>query len=118
MTPILITASVAALGILAAFAALAIPKSDSSPATGNTWDAAWTGRIGATTLRDRFNQPFRALAERSNRHRRLNGGLTLAENLARADLKLRSSEFVLIQVGFLVVYAEIGRASCRERGEV
>ena len=35
----------------------------------------------------------------SNRQRRLNGGLTLAEQLARADLKLRSSEFVMIQVG-------------------
>ncbi len=98
MTPIFVIATVAALGILAAFAALALPRGEAAPMTGNSWDAAWTGRFGGTSLRDRFNQPFRAFAERSNRHRRLNGGLTVAENLARADLQLRTSEVVLIQV--------------------
>src|SRR4029077_9498619 len=55
------------------------------------------------TIRDRINQPFQALAEQSSRRRRLNGGLTLAEHLARADLKLRTSELVMIQVAFLIV---------------
>ncbi len=53
-------------------------------------------------MRNRVNRPLRALVERTNRGHRLNGGLSLAENLARADIKLRTSEFVMIQIGFLV----------------
>jgi tight adherence protein B len=106
MAQILVISAIAGLGILTAFAALALPHR-AAEASGNTWDAAWSGRIQPLTLRDRVNRPFRALAERSNRHRRLNGGLTMAENLARADLKLRTSEFVMIEVGFLVVYAAL-----------
>jgi tight adherence protein B len=47
------------------------------------------------------------MADRSNRQRRLNGGLSLAEHLARADLKLRASEFVMIQLAFLVAGAAL-----------
>jgi tight adherence protein B len=39
------------------------------------------------------------------RQHRLHGGLTLAEQLARADLKLRTSEFVMLQVGLMVLAA-------------
>jgi tight adherence protein B len=53
-------------------------------------------------MRERINVPFQALVEVSNRQRRLNGGLTLAEKLARADVKLRSSELVMIQIAFLL----------------
>jgi tight adherence protein B len=61
------------------------------------------------SLRDRINRPFQLLAERpANRRQRLNGGLTLSEHLARADLKLRTSEFVMIQVGFLVAGGVLG----------
>jgi tight adherence protein B len=63
---------------------------------------AASGGLRAPTLRERVNQPFEALAERSNQRRRLNGGLTLGEHLVRANLKLRPSEFVMIQVGFLI----------------
>src|SRR5256712_5965241 len=54
------------------------------------------------TLRERVNQPFEALAHRSSRRRRLNGVLTLGQPRVRANLRLRPSEFVMIQVGFLI----------------
>lgn len=108
MAGIFVLAIVAAAGVLAIFFALALPKATVEAVPVNNWDLAWTGRAQHVTLRDRLNRPFQALAERSSRQRRLNGGLTLAENLARADLKLRTSEFVMIQVGFLVVWAALG----------
>src|SRR2546428_13002803 len=54
------------------------------------------------TLRERVNQPFEALAHRSSRRRRLNGGLTLGGRLGRANLKLRPSELRVIQGGFFL----------------
>jgi tight adherence protein B len=109
MGPTLIFSAVAAIGVLAVFLALALPKAEASGGPTNPWEVvSFDRRAAQVTLRDRLNRPFQALAERSNRRRRLNGGLTLAENLARADLKLRTSEFVMIQVGFLVGYAALG----------
>jgi tight adherence protein B len=94
---VFILSAIAALGVLAAATALALPagpgRADGRP--------PWETGLPATTLRDRINQPFQTLADRSARNRRLNGGLTLAEHLARANLKLRSSEFVMIQAGFM-----------------
>jgi tight adherence protein B len=101
MTGILVFAVLAALGVLAAFFALALPAPARQPDPLQPWIPAVVGPVQPATLRDRINKPFQAIAERSNRQRRLNGGLTLAEQLTRADLKLRSSEFVMIQVGFL-----------------
>ena len=108
MAGFVVLAVVAAAGVLAMFAALAMPKGASESALPATWDAAWSVRPQHVTLRDRLNRPFQALAERSSRQRRLNGGLTVAENLARADLKLRTSEFVMIQLAFLVGWAVLG----------
>ncbi len=106
---VVILSVLAAGGILVAFAALAMPASATNTAGSNPWDVAGrTGGLQPLTLRDRMNQPFQALAERSNRQRRLNGGLTVAENLTRADLKLRTSEFVMIQAGFLIAGAALG----------
>src|SRR6266550_7187425 len=101
MGGIFIISLVAAVGVLLASIAVAIPAAQSKREL-TPWEAAEPPR---STLRSRINQPFQALAERSNRQRRLNGGMTLAEQLARADLKLRTSEFVLIQVGFLAAGA-------------
>jgi len=101
MGGIFIISLVAAVGVLLASIAVAIPAAQSNREL-TPWEAAEPPR---STLRSRINRPFQALAERSNRQRRLNGGMTLAEQLARADLKLRTSEFVLIQVGFLAVGA-------------
>jgi tight adherence protein B len=103
MTNFVLFALIASAGILVAGFALAIPAAQSA---GNrpAWDVTGAGR---PTFRTRLNQPFQALADRSNRQRRLNGGLTLTEQLARADLKLRSSEFVMIQVGCMVAAAAL-----------
>lgn len=99
---IAVIALIAGIGVLIAATAAALP---SPPAIDNRprWDGG-TG-LGSSSLRDRLNVPFQALADRGARRRRLNGGLTLTEQLARADLKLRSSEFVMIQVAFLAAGA-------------
>src|SRR3989475_11600344 len=102
MTGTFILSLIAAAGVLLAVIAVAIPVAQSGLQDRPRWEAP--SPPGAS-LRDRINLPFQALAERSNRKRRLNGGLTIAEHLARADLKLRTSEFVMIQVGFLTAGA-------------
>ena len=98
MGNVVILSAVAGLGVLLAAVAIAMPASRAEPVTGG-----WSNVAPPATIRDRINQPFQALAEQSSRRRRLNGGLTLAEHLARADLKLRTSELVMIQVAFLIV---------------
>jgi tight adherence protein B len=95
---ILALSLIAGLGVLLAGIAAAMPGSHADDPT-QRWAAAPGPR---PSLRDRINQPFHALAERTGRQSRLNGGLTLAEHLARADLKLRTSEFVMIQVALLL----------------
>ena len=90
MPEVLLVSMVAALGVLLAGAAVAIPARADD---------------GARAAREPWRNP--ALADRSSQRRRLNGGLTLAEHLARADLKLRTSEFVMIQVGLLVLGAAL-----------
>ena len=104
MVFVIVFASVAvALGVLLAATALAMPAPQPVDTGRPRWDSG--ASLSNTSLRDRINIPFQALAERGNRRRRLNGGLTLAEQLARADLKLRSSEFVMVQVGLLTLAA-------------
>jgi tight adherence protein B len=100
---VVILSAVAGLGVLLAAVAIAMPASRAEPVVG-----AWSSIAPNATIRDRINQPFQALAEQSSRRRRLNGGLTLAEHLARADLKLRTSELVMIQVAFLIVGLLLG----------
>ena len=104
MSGVLLLSVIAAAGVLLAGVAVALP-----PATPRAETYGWNTPAGIrsqpASLRDRLNQPFEAFAERSGRQRRLNGGLTLAEHLARADIKLRSSEFVMIQLAFLLVGA-------------
>jgi tight adherence protein B len=101
---ILWLSALAAIGVLLACVAVGLPARASQAET-PSWDAVATR--GPASLRDRINQPFQAMADRSNRQRRLNGGLSLAEHLARADLKLRASEFVMIQLAFLVAGAAL-----------
>jgi len=103
MNGVLIFSAVAALGVLLACTAIALPA-----AAGRNAPDIWRAGAPNASLRDRINQPFQALADRSNRRRRLNGGLTLAEQLGRADIKLRTSEFVMIQVGLLVLGVLLG----------
>jgi len=98
MSGILALSLVAGLGVLLAGIAAAMPAARADEDV-QRWGAPAAPK---PSLRDRINQPFHALAERTGRHNRLNGGLTLAEHLARADLKLRTSEFVMIQVALLL----------------
>jgi tight adherence protein B len=99
MSGIVLISLVAAVGVLLAGIAIALPNATSNPEQRSPWEGALPQD---SSLRGRLNQPFQALVQRSSRHHRLNGGLTLAEHLARADVKLRTSEFVMLQVGLMV----------------
>ena len=106
----LVYAALAAMGVFLACMALALParSTDETEAPDKRPSRPGrTARVEATTLRERINQPFQAIADQSSYRRRLNGGLTLAEHLARANLKLRSSEFVMLQVAFLLLGAAL-----------
>jgi len=100
-----ILATLAAVGVLLAALAAALPAAERVPSRRGgagslpSWEPA--------SLRDRIYSPFEALANRAGRRKRLSGGLSLAEHLARADIKFRTSEFVMIQIGFLVAAAVI-----------
>src|SRR5438094_10275489 len=102
MTGVFVLSLIAAVGVMLAVVAIAIPAAQSGRHATSRWEAS---SLQGTSLRDRINLPFQALADRSNRQQRLNGGLTIAEHLARADIKLRTAEFVMIQVGFLAAGA-------------
>lgn len=102
MSIVLLLSLMAGVGVLVASAAAALPGPDPSAAAVQAWRSPQPPGMQPPTLRDRINRPFQALVDRSGRQRRLNGGLGLAEHLTRADLKFRTSEFVMIQVGFLV----------------
>lgn len=106
MSEIVLFSVIAAAGVLLASLALALPAKG-RPADGADPAPAAGGHRRSHSLRDRVNQPFEVLADRSNQRRRLNGGLTLTEHLLRANLKLRPSEFVMIQVGFMIGWAVV-----------
>jgi tight adherence protein B len=104
MSGIILISLVAAAGVLLAGIAVALPAASTSPELRPHWELPPAPR---DSLRSRINRPFQAVVQRTSRQHRLNGGLTLAEQLARADLKLRTSEFVMIQAGLLVVGAAL-----------
>src|SRR5260370_42053675 len=101
MSNVVLFSALAAVGVFIAAILLALPKRAHEADELRNVAAASAGARSAT-LRERVNRPFEALAHRSNQRRRLNGGLTLGEHLVRANLKLRPSEFVMIQVGCLI----------------
>src|SRR2546428_2500919 len=103
MSGILLVALIAGLGVLLASVALAMPGAQKARDSAPRWESGVYAQ--EVSLRDRINRPFQAIADRSNRQHRLNGGVTLAQHLAPADLKLRTSEVVMIQVGLLVAAA-------------
>ena len=102
-----ILAMMAALGVLLAGVAVALPAANRGSSQPGRPDGATTLNWDSASLRDRINSPFEALANRASRRRRLSGGLTLLEHLARADLKFRTSEFVMVQIAFLIGGAAI-----------
>ncbi len=101
MPDIVLFSALAAAGVLIACVALALPGRTHEADELNNVAATTTG-LRPPTIRERVSQPFEALADRSSQRRRLNGGLTLGEHLIRANLKWRPSEFVMIQVAFLI----------------
>jgi tight adherence protein B len=107
---LLLLAIIAAAGTFVSLAAIALPspQSETMGDARQGSQALHGGRVEAGTLRDRIDRSFNGVVERGNRRRLKVTGLTLAEHLARADIKLRSSEFVLIQLGCLVAFALLG----------
>ncbi len=101
MSDVILFSALAAAGVLIACIALALPRRVHEADELNNFVATSTG-LRPPTIRQRVTQPFEALADRSSQRRRLNGGLTLGEHLIRANLKWRPSEFVMIQVAFLI----------------
>src|SRR6266704_1811075 len=61
----------------------------------------------ATGLRDTLNRLFASAADRMGRGDVKKGKPSVAEQLQRADLKLRSSEYFMIQVASTAVFALI-----------
>jgi tight adherence protein B len=103
---LLLFAIVAATGAFVAIAAFLVPATEVEVAAGARPDAILSApRAQPSGFRDRIDHSFQGMVERGNRRRLKLTGLTLAEHLARADLKLRSSEFVLIQLGCLLGFA-------------
>src|SRR2546422_1885281 len=59
-------------------------------------------------FRDSLNRLFQPAAERVGRGDAKKGKPSVAEQLGRADLKLRTSEYFMIQLGFLALFMLIG----------
>ena len=59
-------------------------------------------------LRDRLNRILQPAADRLGQGNVKKGKPSLAENLAKADLKLRTSEFFMIQIGCVALLGTIG----------
>jgi tight adherence protein B len=106
---LLFFAILAAAGAFVSVAALVQPKAEADPAV-ELQPAGFLirSRPQPSGLRDRIDRSFKGVVERSNQRRLKRSGLTLDEHLARADLKLRAAEFVLIQIAFLLVFALVG----------
>ncbi|MGH7904271.1 MAG: type II secretion system F family protein [Candidatus Dormibacteraceae bacterium] len=60
------------------------------------------------SLRERLSRVFQPAADRLTERNRKKGRPSLSENLARADLKLRTSEYFMIQTGCVVLLGLIG----------
>lgn len=107
---LLFFAIIAAAGAFVAIAAIAMPATEGEGAMNSQPGTLPIRgpRALPTGFRDRIDRSFQGVVERGNRRRLKSTGLTLAEHLARADIKLRSSEFVLIQLGCLFAFALIG----------
>ncbi len=94
----------AAAGILVATLGLYKPAPALAADPAGGWDAA----RGDAGLRDQVARPFDALAQRISERAERRGNQSLAESLTAADLKLRTGEFVMIQVAFMLGMALLG----------
>src|SRR2546429_2284703 len=90
MSGILLVSLIAGLGVLLASVALAMPGAQKARDSAPRWESGVSAQ--EVSLRDRINRPFQAIADRSNRQHRLNGGMTLSEHPAPADPKLPTAD--------------------------
>ena len=63
---------------------------------------------GSAGFRDTMNHLFQPAADRFGRGNTKKGKPSVAEQLQRADLRLRTSEYFLIQIGSTLLFAAIG----------
>ena len=93
---ILLLGACAAAGVLVAV--LGLHRGAETP------DAGWPGEVPSdTSLRAQLARPFEPVAARLSRRGERRGRPSLHEELARADLKVRTSEFVAVEVGVAVL---------------
>jgi tight adherence protein B len=105
-----VLAGVAGLGVFLAFGALALWRAESTPTPVSapvTAQPRGPAIVDAST-RERLDRPFQFVADHVSERNLRRGRLTLGDELARADLKLRTSEFVMIQAAFMIGAALIG----------
>jgi tight adherence protein B len=112
MTALLIgLGAVAALGVFLSFASLVLVRPASPDLPLANIERAQFGPSTApvdSSTRERLNMPFQYVADQLSQRNVRRGRLTLAEELGRADLKLRIAEFVMIQVAFMAGDALLG----------
>ena len=100
----IVLAAVTGIGILAAVLAV-LPR---AAADGPSDVATRTAPKERPTLVGVLSAVLQPVAELMGRRRTRSGKRTLADNLFQADIRLRTSEFLLIQIGSLVAGAVIG----------
>lgn len=100
----IVLAAVTGIGILATVFAV-LPK---AAAEGPSETGARTGPKERPTLVGVLAAALQPVAELMSRRRLRSGKRTLADNLFQADIRLRTSEFLLIQIGCLIAGAVIG----------
>ena len=103
----LILAVVAAVGVFLTFASLLLVMPARSGGSKQHPSKA-VSLPSAPGMRERLNEPFQYVADQLSQRNLRKGRLTLAEELGRADLKLRTAEFVMIQVAFRLGWALLG----------
>lgn len=109
--PMIVLAVVAGIGVFLAFASVVLlaPRAVGNPSSFQPGITPPDPRPREEVVaRERINQPFQYVADQLSQRSLRRGRLTLAEELGRADMKLRTSEFVMIQVGCMIAAALIG----------
>lgn len=99
---ILLLGACAAAGVLVAVLGLYGP---SEPAPGEAWKAL---EPADGSLRSHLARPFEPLAARLSRRGEERGRPSLREELARADLRVRTSEFVALEVAAALLAGLVG----------
>ena len=115
---VLVFALICGLGIFLVFLGLAQMRSGTVPGDvesrladyaaegGGRFESA--GRAPARGLRERMNRMLQPAADRIGQGNAKKGKASLAENLAKADLKLRTSEYFMIQIACVAGFGLLG----------